>query len=314
MSFMPRLSNLFFLPPRILPVFVCLFLLSAAIGLSRPAEAESELPFGHGLLWQLEKEGAPTSYVFGTIHIADQRVLNLPDVVLDALNRSERVIFELVFDASVRTTMAQSMVLTDGRTLAQILGPDLFEQSKAVAQSYGLPPQSLQLLKPWALIPIFSFPPEQFALVAGGQAPLDEWLQIEVVRAGKRVVGLETLAEQLALFEGASEEEQVAMLRAVVEDRDSVARQFQGMLTSYLKRDLASIYSEMLRQTENELQDVEDFEVKFVIDRNHRMVERALPHLSSAPSFIAVGALHLPGSEGIIALLQAEGYKVTRLY
>ena len=137
MSFMPRLSNLFFLPPRILPVFVCLFLLSAAIGLSRPAEAQSELPFGHGLLWQLEKEGAPTSYVFGTIHIADQRVLNLPDVVLDALNRSERVIFELVIDASVRATIAQSMVLTDGRTLAQILGPDLFEQSKAVAQSYG---------------------------------------------------------------------------------------------------------------------------------------------------------------------------------
>lgn len=313
MSFMPRVSN-FFLPPRILPVFLCLFVLSAAIGFARQVEAETELPFGQGLLWQLEKEGAPTSYVFGTIHIADQRVLNLPDVVIDALNRSERVIFELVFDSSVRTTMAQSMVLTDGRTLAQIVGPELFEKSKTVAQSYGLPPQALQIMKPWALIPIFSFPPEQFALVAGGQAPLDEWLQIEVARAGKRVEGLETLAEQLALFEGSSEEEQVTMLKAVVEDRESVQRQFQAMLTSYLEHDLASIYDEMLRQTENELKEVADFEDKFVIDRNYRMVERALPHLGAAPSFIAVGGLHLPGNEGIIALLQAEGYKVTRLY
>lgn len=314
MSFMPRIGHLSFIVPRVLPVFICLFLFVAAIGFSRPLGAEGDFPFSQGLLWQLEKEGAPTSYVFGTIHIADPRVLNLPEPVIDAINRSERVIFELVFDPNVRMAMAQSMVLTDGRTLGQILGADLFGKAQQVAAAYGLPPQALQIMKPWALIPIFSFPPEQFALVASGQAPLDEWLQVEAARAGKSVEGLETLEEQLSLFESASEAEQVTMLRAVVEDRAAVQHQFQVMLQGYLAADLERIYAEMLRQAENELQDVVGFEDRFVIDRNYRMVERALPHLAAAPSFIAVGGLHLPGHEGILALLQAEGYEVTRLY
>ncbi|MDX1402049.1 MAG: TraB/GumN family protein, partial [Kiloniellales bacterium] len=138
--------------------------------------------------------------------------------------------------------------------------------------------------------------------------------QQKVLREGKEVVGLETLGEQLALFEGASEEDQTIMLRAVVEDRQAVRRQFDGMLSGYLNRDLSALYAEMRRQTENELKEVEDFEENFVVSRNHRMAERLKPHLAAAPTFVAVGALHLPGEEGLISLLHQQGYKVTRLY
>ena len=49
-------------------------------------------------------------------------------------------------------------------------------------------------------------------------------------------------------------------------------------------------------------------------DRNHRMVERMLPRFDEGGAFIAIGAAHLPGESGVLALLERRGYTVTRLY
>ena len=56
------------------------------------------------------------------------------------------------------------------------------------------------------------------------------------------------------------------------------------------------------------------FKKRLLIDRNYRMVRRMRPRLMEGNSFIAVGALHLPGAEGIIHLLEKEGYRVSPVY
>ena len=56
-----------------------------------------------------------------------------------------------------------------------------------------------------------------------------------------------------------------------------------------------------------------DFEQRIIIDRNHRMAERALPILADGNAFIAVGALHLPGKEGLVELFRQAGFTVTRV-
>ena len=277
--------------------------------------ADADMPFGQGLLWKIEKEGMPDSHVLGTIHIADPRVKALPDSALMALEQSRQGIFEIVFDSSVNTKMAQTMVITDGRTLQGIVGDDLFRRAAEVAAQYGLPAQALQLMKPWALVPILSFPPEQFALVAGGQAPLDQWLQQIAAQNDLQLVGLETVEEQLSLFDDAPDEQQIAMLRSVVGNRDWVEQQFDDMVAAYLARDLSGLYSQMLAQaTAEEAQMMQRFEQDFVVERNFRMVERLQPLLAAEPSFIAVGALHLPGETGILALLEESGFLVSRVY
>ncbi len=298
-----------------LPRLAAALMLCAALGAGAAVAEEGAMPFGKGMLWKIEKAGAPTSYVLGTMHIADPRVLDLPPEVYTALAASEQAIFELVLDTSVRTRMAQAMVLSQGRTLEVIVGPELFGRSVEVAAEYGLPGQAINVMKPWALVPIFSFPPEQLALLAGGQAPLDEALQHEAARQGKALVGLETVEEQLGLFDNAPEDVQVQMLRSVVEDRNRLRAQFESMLAGYLARDLEALYGEMLAQaTAAEAQLVETFERDFVITRNLRMAERLRPYLARAGSFVAVGALHLPGERGILALLAGDGYSVSRVY
>jgi uncharacterized protein YbaP (TraB family) len=273
------------------------------------------MPFGQGLLWKVEKAGMPASHVLGTIHIADPRILDLPSEVTVALEESRQAIFEIVFDGSVNMKMAQAMVLTDGRTLEGIVGSELFQKAADAAAQYGLPAPAIQQMKPWALVPILSFPPEQFALVAGGQAPLDQWLQQVAAGQGTRLLGLETVEEQLSLFDGAPEEEQVAMLRSVVENREWVQEQFDSMIAAYLARDLSSLYGQMLAQaTAEEALLLRRFEQDFVVERNRRMVQRLQPLLADGASFIAVGALHLPGDTGILALLADDGFQVSRVY
>ncbi len=297
-----------------LPLGILLILLLAFAPVRAGVAAEAMLN-GQGILWEIAQESQTPNYLLGTIHIADERVLTLPPPVGAAFAASQRAIFEIIFDPSVRTTMARTMVLADGRNLEGIVGSELFAQAVEVAGDYGLPAQVLQVMKPWALVPIFSFPPEQFARVASGKAPLDEWLQQEAARRGKRLVGLETVEEQLSLFDGASEADQVALLRSVVVDRAAIALQFESLLAGYLARDTGSIYQEMLREAaESDGGIPASFEEDFVIARNRRMVDRLLPYLAEGGNFVAIGALHLPGEAGMVNLLAKAGYQVRPLY
>ncbi len=299
------------------PQFLHAVLLLAALlmaSVASPATAAG-LRYGQGVLWQLERDGAAPSYLFGTIHVADDRVLDLPAPVEAAFSGSASASFEIVLNASHKMRFAQTMVLTDGRTLDSILGAELFGQVATLAGAYGLTPATLKMFKPWALVPILSYPPEQLARIAAGELPLDQWLQEEANSRGKAVHALETFDEQLSLFNDMPEADQVEIIRTIANDPVGVEGRFEQTLTLYLARDVGGIHAQMLEQTSPAERNLaETFEQEFIIERNHRMVERMAARLAEGRAFIAVGALHLPGDEGILHLLEQRGYRITRLY
>jgi uncharacterized protein YbaP (TraB family) len=295
---------------------LCAIVIVSFALLPRPlAAGEPGLLYGEGLLWKLERQGDEASYLFGTMHIADPRILDLPESVRGAFESSSLAVFEVIIDPQAQAQIAQLMVLSDGRTLDQILSPELFQRVVETAATYGLPEAAVRVFKPWALIPIFSFPPDQFARVAAGEAPLDDWLQQEARRSGTAIAALESIEEQLGLFDNASEADQVAMLGSAVNDRAKTLAQFNEMIEFYLARDPAGIYDQMLEQsTGDEQRLAEIFEQDFIIARNKRMAERLTPHLDGGGAFVAVGALHLPGEQGLVRLMEESGYRVTRIY
>jgi len=284
--------------------------------LPRPlAGGEPGVLYGEGLLWKLERQGHEASYLFGTMHIADPRIIDLPEPVRGAFDSSSLAVFEVIIDPRSQVEISQKMVLTDGRSLDQILSPELYQRVVETAATYGLPETAVRVFKPWALIPIFSFPPDQFARVASGQAPLDDFLQQEARESGTSLAALESIEEQLGLFDDMSDADQVAMLDAVVSDRAKTLKQFNQMIEFYLDRNAAGIYGQMLEQSTGEEQRLaETFQQDFIIARNKRMAERLTPHLNGGGAFIAVGALHLPGEEGLVRLLEESGYSVSRVY
>ncbi len=278
--------------------------------------ASAETNFDRGLLWRVERDGVAPSFVFGTVHVTDERVLEVPKPVTNALSQSKVAVFELIVTPELQAELAGAMMFTDGTSLKQLTGEELFATTSDVAATYGLIPSVLNLIKPWALIAMFSAPPEETQRQALGHPMLDAWLQDEARRQNKKLLALEEAHEQIAALEGLEIDHQIELLRATVENKPDVDRMFANTLDLYLDRDLAGLQ----RLTEEEMSPgisgdvLDDFNQNLIISRNDTMAERLLPLMKDGGVFVAVGALHLPGDNGLLNQLSDAGYDVTVVY
>lgn len=294
----------------VLPALVLLLL-----ALFGPAEAASDHRFDKGILWKVQRDGAPASHILGTIHSTDPRLRDLPEQIRQPFVSARQVIFELPDDPQGQALMGRAMVLPHGRRLDDILGAELFGRVAEATARYGLAPQALVPLKPWALGSFLIYPPAELARLASGEKVFDDWLRAEAQRRGKPIHGLETFAEQIAVFDGMTEAEQVAMVQDLVADSPRTEAVFADTLNAYLKNDIGAIFAEM-----HDMADVSDraaaarFLQRLIYDRNATMVARMQPYLAGGSAFVAIGAAHLPGEAGVLDLLEEQGYRVTRVY
>ena len=283
--------------------------------LGRAAQAGGEMPYGQGILWKLERDGLAASHLFGTIHITDERVLSLPDSVARAFDGARSATFEVIMTDELRMGLARAMIASPDRTLDRVLDPALYDDAMAAGAGYGLGPEQLRFLKPWALAMFLSVPKAELARSASGALPLDQALQNRAVTQGKPVYELESGAEQIALFNELTEAEQLSMLESAIEDNARIETLFEDLTSRYLARDIGGIHSEMIQQSQSmDEQLIKMFLLRFNEERNRTMVQRMAPRLGEGGAFVAIGALHLPGETGLLSLLAAQGYRITRVY
>ena len=294
-------------PPRVAAV-LALFL---ALGGIAPPIAIAAERYEHGLLWRIEGDGAPASHVFGTVHLADARVSSLPGAVAQALDQARSLTVEAGLDPSGILLLANRMVFDDGRDLPGVAGAELFDRAATLTAGLGLPEPVLRQFRPWAVAILLSVPPQDPSNV------LDLVLERRAAEQGKPVHQLESMNEQIAVLEGLSQEDQVALLRQAVDEYERMPRTISRVVDAYLARDLAGIWrisQERVGAGEDERRLNEVFTRRLLHERNVRMAERAEPRLREGGAFIAVGALHLYGSTGVLALLARRGWRVTRIY
>jgi len=263
----------------------------------------------HGLLWELSKPGIEPAYLFGTIHSEDPEVLQLPQPVQQAIDRCNTVVLEMLLDAEAMMYSSKAMLMMDGRMLSDIIGKPLFRQTASAIRSRGIQELVLERMKPWAAAVILSMPASETGLV------LDMMLYQNALEQGKSVHGLETVEEQLNVFEALPEKDQVLLLQDAVENFPELDVLHAELLEAYKQRDLAGLMalSEAAMQAGDQ-QLADEFQQHLVVDRNHRMSDRMQVYLRQGEVFIAVGALHLPGEEGLLKLLEQQGFTVRRLY
>jgi uncharacterized protein YbaP (TraB family) len=293
-------------PPRAVAVFALFAALSGA-ALQSPAAERYE----HGMLWRIEGAGAPASHVFGTVHLADPRVTSLPPAVARELDQARSLTLEAGIDSADILALAGRMVFNDGRDLPGVAGAELFNRAAKLTAGLGLPEPMLRLFRPWAVAVLLSVPPQDPSNV------LDLVLERRAAEQGKPVHQLESMDEQIAVLEGLSQEDQVALLKQAVDEYGHMPRQIGRVVDAYLARDLAGLWrisqeSAGAREEDRRLNEV--FTRRLLYERNVRMAERAEPRLREGGAFIAVGALHLYGSGGVLSLLERQGWRVTRVY
>lgn len=291
-----------------------LWLLASFVALPLDADtnnrtaASSAEKYQRGLLWRIEREGIAPSYLFGTLHSDDPRVLNLAPPVRQAFDRTKTFTMEVVPDANALALMAQRMFYQDGRTLSGVAGDELYRRARTALADEGLPDIGVERQKPWVIVMLLSMPRPR------GGVFLDMALQAQAMEQRKPIYGLETMDEQLAVFDELTVADQVALLKETLDNRKAIRGQIEALTERYLARDLAGIgkLADTYRPADSRVYDT--VMRRLLSDRNVKMVERMHARLAEGNAFIAVGAGHLAGPLGLLPLLERAGYRVHAVY
>jgi uncharacterized protein YbaP (TraB family) len=293
-------------PPAAL-VALLAFLLGASAWADTPV-APDPAPGQHDVFWSVQRNGAHAGYLLGTVHSEDPRVLEFTGDFLQRLERCDTYAMELVPDLPTMQRLLQVMQLPEGERLEPLLGETRYRAVREAVAAYGVPDDRLARMKPWAAMMTLSLPPPKTGLF------LDFSLSLRAAGLGLEVTGLETLEEQLAFLERLTLEDQVALLDQALADHDQVQEVHDQLVDTYLRDDLAALQAasdEQMVSLEPEVR--QWFQSEGIDARNRRMLENVLPLLSAGCTFVAVGALHLPGESGLISLLEGAGYHLSPL-
>tara|TARA_R110000850_G_scaffold225780_1_gene351210 strand:- start:474 stop:1598 length:1125 start_codon:yes stop_codon:yes gene_type:complete len=289
--------------------------------LAEARAAAAAAPNGRGLLWKIEKPGVAPSWLFGTMHVTDPRVTALPSAAQAAFDTAGTVVIETidildpVKAQAALLTKPELTMFTDGTTLNELLSADETKIIEAELARRGIPLALVSRMKPWMIAGLVALPACELARKADGV----EFLDIKIANAasdqGKQLLGLESIGEQMAAMADLPMEFHIQGLVETIKLADLMPDIMATMVDLYLQGEISQIMPVILAagpaDMEQDASGYAAFEERIVTMRNHVMAERAAPILDAGNAFIAIGALHLPGKQGLVALLEDAGYTVS---
>ena len=255
-----------------------------------------------GLFWKMESPAGKVSYLFGTMHTDDNRVANVTPAMESALNSVDMFVMEN------ESSNDQSAFLMQTGSLADKLTEAEFEQVRALADFHVMHLGAAMQMKPWLLAVIFDLPKPQTPFAQ------DNLLMRKAQDSEKDVVGIETSKAHFSIMDDFSIDEQMVMLRAVLKRTpERKEADFERLMAAYLDGDADKISALDEQITSGMLPQAlwEKMRKKLLDDRNVVMAKRTLEMANATPVFIAVGASHLAGDSGLIAVFKKAGYKLT---
>lgn len=303
--------------------------LLAAMAKTDPAERAgieakaAKVGNGSHRFWKIEAKAGDVapSWLYGTMHVTDPRVLKLPGPAAEALDKAQTVVIETT-DILDQTKMQAEvlshpdlMMFTDGTTLESLLSPHDLALVKDKLKQRGLSIGLVSRMKPWILASLVATPACEQARKSAGVDFLDKRIAEDAKAKGKDVEGLETLNEQLSALASLPMKFHIRGLVESLEMGKLVDDVSVTMTDLYLAGKIGEIMPMMEavspKQDEAAGSGYAEFQKRIVTDRNQVMATRAQPIIDRGDAFIAVGALHLPGDDGVIARLRRAGYTVT---
>ncbi|HEX5635498.1 MAG TPA: TraB/GumN family protein [Gammaproteobacteria bacterium] len=295
-------------------MYMILLVLISATHLTTWADTRntaSAILHGQGLLWKIEKPGMLSSHIFGTMHVSDPRVTQMPPDVDKAFEDADQFVMEMLPSPRAMEVIAQGSYFQDGRRLKHLMeAEDYLRLSRVLTNNLQLPETLYSQMRPWAVLMLVSMPAEDMA----SNKVLDMLLYHRAEQRGMDLYGLETAQQQLAALESPTLEEQLWLLNKSVARYPQLKSDVRKMLALYLQRDLDGLVALQQQHNQSDSEIDDRFMSELLDKRNHRMVARLQSLLQQGNLFIAIGALHLPGNNGVLHLLEQQGYKVTPVY
>lgn len=292
-------------------IFTAVVLVSGLI-LSGFAQKNADLiPQEKSLIWEIKGKGLnQASFLYGTIHMIGKKDFFLTDGTKKSFDRSKQVAFEIDMEEmsdimSLLPLLMQSFMKND-TTLQDLFSKEEYELVKAHFDKAGLPMLFLNRIKPMFLS---ALDPKSMMGDAGEKEDIVSYEMefLEMAQNQKKPVeGLETAAFQMSMFDSIPYRAQAQMLlESIKSGSDASDAQFDQLVEMYKKQDIQSMQDMMGEDdTTNNYNDL------LLVNRNRKWIPVMEKMMQDKATFFAVGAGHLGGGQGVIALLRAAGYSV----
>ena len=266
-------------------------------------------PLEKSLLWEVSGNGlTKPSYLYGTIHMICKDDASLGDSLISAIQRSDRVYFEMDMDNLMEMLSAiKDFKMRNDTTLADLLSKEDYEKVKEYMESKGglLPFSQLETYKPMLASSLLM----ESGIGCDEPVAMEQLILEEAKKNKKRVDGLETMSYQASIFDSIPYKLQAEQLLKYVNDSGSKSeadKQFEEMIEAYKTQDIEKL-GEYVKKDDGGLGNYEDI---LIYNRNRNWVEKLKKLMPEKSLTVAVGAGHLAGEKGVIKLLRKEGYKV----
>lgn len=273
------------------------------------------------LLYKISGNGLKSpSYIVGTYHLAPASFADEIKGMSEAFAAVEQVYGEVEMQSAqaAQIAMMQAMMLPEGKYVSDMFSAEEMERINAyVRKNMGMDLNNSMLreqlgrMRPSVLA--MQLGVLQYIKVTPNFNPnalIDDHFQKEARKRGLTVGGFETVEFQMELLYGeVSEDDERKALLKLVDDNETVLKEMQAMTDAYFSFDMEGIKTITFNSLESGDMTHEQFS-KMITDRNHNWVEAMPDIMADKPTLFVVGAGHLPGDEGVLELLKAQGYKV----
>ncbi|MCB0526667.1 MAG: TraB/GumN family protein [Lewinellaceae bacterium] len=273
------------------------------------------VPTEKSVVWKISgNKLKKPSYLYGTIHMIPKSEFEMPGVIREALDRSKRVTFEIDMKemTNFRTQfgLLTKAFMPGGKTLKDLLNEDDYQFVKSKISQNGFPSSMMERIKPLFLSTLFSGDESGI----GGNMGSMTSVEMELFKSAKNrrleTAGLETASYQMSVFDSIPLDVQAKMLvdglRSTDEDSTGGEGQLDELLQLYKDQDINA----MQTMVADEGSGMADYEDVFLKRRNQNWIEPMSNMMREKPTIFAVGAGHLGGPDGVIALLRKEGFRV----
>ena len=303
--------------------FLLLSLLSLTALHLLPAQAPTTAE--NSLLWEITRpEWQDTSYLYGTIHIIPAESYNFSQVAQTAFDRSDRVAFEIdprdMSDPMAILPMMGKLMMPGDTSLSDLLTPAQYDSVQQFFDDKGAPMLSMLVdrMKPMfsSMFTQIDLEDLQGGMMGGGGSGKDDNSSLksyeleltEAAQAAKKpILGLETMEFQISLFDQIPLQRQAEMfMQSIRQTGGEGDDMMTEMVRLYTTQDIVGMVN-MMDTPESGVQGMEDL---LLNSRNAAWIPRMTKYMKTGPVFFAVGAGHLAGEQGVIALLRGAGYGV----
>lgn len=263
-------------------------------------------PTTSSLLWKIEMPGVKQpSYLFGTMHLIKKDYFYFPSSLEKLIKKSSVVVLELS-GLSDQAGAMKYIVLEEGSFFdyftPQQTDTVLQWAEKEMHMQENLFRSTFSMFKPLIVIQA------AIQLQLMGKTESYEMTIESIANESKiPVEGLETMAEQMKLFDDLTKEQQAEMVMQSIRNPEETKLQTERMQAIYKRQQVDSLYA-MIHEEGGVIAKEQN---AFLDQRNQNWIPKIQAYASRGKAFIAVGAGHLGGEKGVIKLLENAGCKVT---